>query len=668
MYELFTALKYLIPKKRAISTSVISLVAFIVISLVVWLVLIFLSVTAGLEQNWLRKLTSLNAPVRITPTDEYYKSYYYLIDNLSSESFYETKTIGEKKSSTANPYSSESDIEIPHYWNEPDVDSNGNVKDLVKMTYEGLDRLKSEFPKLKYQDYESSGAFMRLSLNRSPESSMPQTSFISQMTYILSLAENNPNISDLLVEPTTEDIENILTKNIEASLKDRVSFFQTNRAFNQSVLENIKIKKVQLKDYVLPYDFLTESTLFYVEKLSDNKNFRQILLKNNGQSNAQIFRLKNKIHYLVDGKLEKTFDFQSVILYTKKPILFDVESTEDKTLFLKGQIQNNPIYGKAPLLQCKLIDAKAKTTFDLEPKTPPPWIYSVKGKGYNLPMLNNSYGVLLPKSFKKNHALIGDGGYFGYSSASSTSSKEMRTPFYVAGFYDPGVFPLGSRFLIAPVELIRIINSSSFVSTSEISNNGLFIWSTPLKDAGKIKEAIESDLADKKIDKYWKIETYEDFDFSKDLLQQFQSDKLLFSLVAVIILMVAFSNIISMLILLVNDKKKEIAILMSIGATKKSIALIFGACGFITGFLSSAIGTVLAIVTLKHIDSIAAILSKIQGHDAFNAAFFGSSLPNSLSSDALLFILIVTPIISLLAGIIPAFKAANLNPSRILRS
>ena len=51
MYELFTALKYLIPKKRAISTSVISLVAFIVISLVVWLVLIFLSVTAGLEQN-----------------------------------------------------------------------------------------------------------------------------------------------------------------------------------------------------------------------------------------------------------------------------------------------------------------------------------------------------------------------------------------------------------------------------------------------------------------------------------------------------------------------------------------------------------------------------------------------------------------------------------------
>ena len=58
-----------------------------VISLVVWLVLVFLSITSGIEKNWLSKLTSLHAPIRISPTEEYYQSYYYNIDSISSKSF-----------------------------------------------------------------------------------------------------------------------------------------------------------------------------------------------------------------------------------------------------------------------------------------------------------------------------------------------------------------------------------------------------------------------------------------------------------------------------------------------------------------------------------------------------------------------------------------------------
>ena len=76
MYEFFLAFKYLIPKKRSLSTALISIMSIFVISLIVWLVLVFLSVTSAIEKNWLKKLTSLNAPIRITPKDEYYMSYY----------------------------------------------------------------------------------------------------------------------------------------------------------------------------------------------------------------------------------------------------------------------------------------------------------------------------------------------------------------------------------------------------------------------------------------------------------------------------------------------------------------------------------------------------------------------------------------------------------------
>src|SRR3990167_1496546 len=94
-----------------------------VISIVVWLVVVFLSVTSGIEKNWLTKLTSLYAPIRISPTDAYYNSYYYLIDNFASNSNYSLKTIGEKAiSKQSDPYLSDMDIEIPVSFPKKELD------------------------------------------------------------------------------------------------------------------------------------------------------------------------------------------------------------------------------------------------------------------------------------------------------------------------------------------------------------------------------------------------------------------------------------------------------------------------------------------------------------------------------------------------------------------
>src|SRR5207302_568520 len=135
-----------------------------------------------------------------------------------------------------------------------------------------------------------------------------------------------------------------------------------------------------------------------------------------------------------------------------------------------------------------------------------------------------------------------------------------------------------------------------------------------------------------------------------------------------IILIVACCNIISLLVLLVNDKKREIGILQAMGASSQSIAVIFGTCGIAMGVISSCIGIAAAIFTLHNIDSVVTLLSLLQGHDAFQAAFYGKSLPRELSGDSLTFVIIVTPILSLIAGLVPAIKACRLRPSAILRA
>jgi lipoprotein-releasing system permease protein len=490
LFELNVALRYLVPKKRALSTALISVLSVTVISLVVWLVLVFLSVTAGIEKNWLSKLTSLHAPLRISPTDEYYKSYYYQIDTIASASNYTVKTIGEKAASPlSDPYSPDTDMEIPLYWSKSDS------VDPVKKAVEELDRLKSQFPEMRYQDFEIGGALLKLELVREG-----RISTLSQMSYLLSLSDENPRLAELLIPN-----------------------------------ESLAYARVE------------------------------------------------------QGRIELP--------------------------------QGSPA------------------------------------------------SILLPKSYRDSGVELGDRGTLAYSAPSAAASQDHRIPIRVAGFYDPGFQSLGNRCLIVPNSITReIYASAQTFSPDGTPTNGIFIWPKDFSQIEPLKEELALRFEQAGISKYWRISSYEEYEFSKDILTQFRSDRTLFTLVAGIILLVACCNIISLLILLVNDKKREIAILQSMGASHKSIAFIFAMCGTTMGLLSCVLGGTAALVTLHSIDSLVAILSALQGHAAFNPAFFGQHLPDQLSSDALLFVLIATPLLSLLAGLIPAIKASRIKPSQVLRA
>lgn len=470
MFELKVALKYLVPKAKSLSTALISLMSVAVISLVVWLVLVFLSVTAGIEKNWLTKLTSLYAPLRISPTDQYYRSYFYQIDGLASASNYTLKTIGEKaEAHSSDPYTSD-DMEYP--WIK-DLDGAGRLKDPVKLAMHELDQMG-----LTHQDYEISGALLKLELNREG-----RTSYLSQMSYLLSYSDKNPNLSKLMTGTFSED------------------------------------------------------------------------------------------------------------------------------------------------------------------------------------------GVILPKSYKDSGVKLGDRGTLSYSIPSAASSQEQRIPIRVTGFYDPGFLSLGNRALIVSNSITRLIYASAQTTSSDgAPTNGIFVWPKELNEVPGLQREIAERFEKAGIGNYWKIATYEDYEASKDLLQQLRSDRMLFTLIAVIILVVACCNIISLLVLLVNDKKREIAILQSMGASFRSIAAIFAFCGATLGMLSCLVGGGLALLTLRNLDSLVAFLSSLQGRVAFNPAFFGQSLPNELSVDAVLFVVIATPVMSFIAGLIPAMRACRVKPSEVLRA
>lgn len=141
----------------------------------------------------------------------------------------------------------------------------------------------------------------------------------------------------------------------------------------------------------------------------------------------------------------------------------------------------------------------------------------------------------------------------------------------------------------------------------------------------------------------------------------------MFTILSLIIMVAAF-NIVSSLFMLVKDKRADIAILRSMGATTKQIMLIFICNGMLVGLLGTALGITLGVGFSYNIQSIRNILERISGTKIFEAAvYFLYTLPSEVRGEDILLVSGISIILCFCATIYPSYKAAKLNPIDVLR-
>jgi lipoprotein-releasing system permease protein len=143
--------------------------------------------------------------------------------------------------------------------------------------------------------------------------------------------------------------------------------------------------------------------------------------------------------------------------------------------------------------------------------------------------------------------------------------------------------------------------------------------------------------------------------------------RVMFIILALIVAVAAF-NIVSTLVMAVTDKRADIAIMRTFGASPSSILKIFMIQGALIGVIGTVAGAVLGVITALNIETIVPFIERTF-HVQFLAkdVYYISDLPSKLVWSDVWAILILSFVLSLLATLYPSYKASRINPAEALR-
>jgi lipoprotein-releasing system permease protein len=153
-----------------------------------------------------------------------------------------------------------------------------------------------------------------------------------------------------------------------------------------------------------------------------------------------------------------------------------------------------------------------------------------------------------------------------------------------------------------------------------------------------------------------------------NLFSAIQLEKRVMSIILTLIISVAAFNIVSTLVMGVTEKKSDIAILRTLGASQKSILIIFMGQGALTGIIGTFFGILFGVLIALNIDIIVPFIENIFGIEFLSKdIYYISEVPSQILLNDIFYIGFMGLLLSFIASIYPSFKASKIEPAVALK-
>jgi len=241
----------------------------------------------------------------------------------------------------------------------------------------------------------------------------------------------------------------------------------------------------------------------------------------------------------------------------------------------------------------------------------------------------------------------------GRSTPFGTVPREIA--YTVSAIFEIGVYDYDNAYVVMPInDAQTLLLTGDTIGMIEVTTTNA---DTVMDTLGPIKQQLDGTA----VVTDWKT-------INASLFEALAVERVAMFIVLSIIVLVAVFNILSSLIMLVRAKTRDIAILRTMGATRKSLLKIFVTIGFVIGALGTLSGLGLGFVFLFFRQPIVNAIQWMTGQNLWDPSIrFLTELPSRSDPVEITTICLMALLFSFLATLYPALKAASTDPVQVLR-
>lgn len=227
-------------------------------------------------------------------------------------------------------------------------------------------------------------------------------------------------------------------------------------------------------------------------------------------------------------------------------------------------------------------------------------------------------------------------------------------------FIVSGIFEVGAQEHDNVLALIHLSDAASLAATEDLPG-GLRLKFDDIFVAPRRAAEIGASLGDGYQVSDWSIENASYF-------RAIRIEKTMMTLILMLIVAVAAFNIIAALVMVVNEKRNDIAILRTVGITPRAVIAIFITQGVVIGWFGALLGLTVGLLLALNVGTIVPFLENLLGMHVFDPTVFViSEVPSDVQWPQVVGITLTALILTVLATIYPAIRGAATEPAEALR-